>query len=761
MKTTLVSIVAAICGVFSGAAFAQAPANDNFANAQSISGGVGSVNGNNFNATMQGGEPNVINYFGTPYSLNSSVWHAWTAPRTGNVTFNNGFQCFIGAYTGTAVNNLTTVSQSYGEISFAATAGTIYRIQNTGYFGGNEAAFALTWDLPNPNGTLSFNPSAVDVDETAGTVTLTVERVGGTTGTVGASYSTSAGSAAAGSDYTTTSSTVSFGPGVSSQTFTVPILEDPTVETPETFTVTLNTPTGGADLGAAATATVTIIGDEARGVLNFENTFVGVLEPEGPAVLTVRRTGGATGPLSVNYTTATDGGGFAPATPGSDFTTTSGTLNFANAQTSATINVPIINDPNYEPDQETFLVRLSNPSVPGALGGDFEATVAIESEDKIPGDDFASPLAITGATGSRDASDEGATSEGPYEDDFGVGVIWFGWTAPTTGVVRFTVPEDFGHFVDIFRGTTYGNKVAMSGPSYGLTATAAVTAGVTYHIAVGGGGTDFTLSWATTTNGVLSLAGFQNFIDPGLLEPSIRFVADEKGGNLTITVRRTGGLDGTVSAIYTVSEDTEGVFGFPSSATAGDDFTASTGTVMFLAGQAEKTITVPILNDPDQEDTEGFVVTLSNATGGALLGTALVQVNIFDDEFDPANDDFANAQQIFGVFGTVAPDNTLADPEATEPAITSGSGATLWYRWTPPVGGAAEFIADPNGSPENWVVDVFTASASGLQLVASAYTSFDEFGDPFQVRATFEAVTGRATMCVWTTSRVARAARRN
>ena len=77
---------------------------------------------------------------------------------------------------------------------------------------------------------------------------------------VKASYATSDGTATAGSDYTSTSGTISFAPGETSKTIAVPVVGDTTVESDETFTLALSSP-GNAVLGTA-TATATITNDD-------------------------------------------------------------------------------------------------------------------------------------------------------------------------------------------------------------------------------------------------------------------------------------------------------------------------------------------------------------------------------------------------------------------------------------------------------------------------------------------------------------------
>jgi YVTN family beta-propeller protein len=117
-------------------------------------------------------------------------------------------------------------------------------------------------------GTLQFSAATYSVGEAGGSVTITVTRVGGSTGAVGASFATSDGTATAGSDYTAASGTLSWADGDSApKTFVVPILQDALVEGNETVNLTLSAPTGGATLGAPSTAVLTIVDDDAPVVI--------------------------------------------------------------------------------------------------------------------------------------------------------------------------------------------------------------------------------------------------------------------------------------------------------------------------------------------------------------------------------------------------------------------------------------------------------------------------------------------------------------
>lgn len=106
--------------------------------------------------------------------------------------------------------------------------------------------------------TVQLNTSSVSVKE-GGAVVLTVTRTGYTGGASTVAYSTSNGTALAGSDYTAASRTLSFAADETSKTITLSTLKDTALEANETFSVTLSSPSGsGTSLGSPATATIFI-----------------------------------------------------------------------------------------------------------------------------------------------------------------------------------------------------------------------------------------------------------------------------------------------------------------------------------------------------------------------------------------------------------------------------------------------------------------------------------------------------------------------
>jgi serralysin len=129
----------------------------------------------------------------------------------------------------------------------------------TGYTVGTTTAVTGTItndDLPSIN--LSPNGQTVVEGLTSPqNLSYTVSLSGSSTQTITVQYSTANGTALAGSDYTTTTGTLTFTPGVTSQTISIPILNDSVNEANETFTLKLTSPTN-AILGGTATVTTTI-----------------------------------------------------------------------------------------------------------------------------------------------------------------------------------------------------------------------------------------------------------------------------------------------------------------------------------------------------------------------------------------------------------------------------------------------------------------------------------------------------------------------
>jgi uncharacterized repeat protein (TIGR01451 family) len=223
------------------------------------------------------------------------------------------------------------------------------------------------------------------IEGTGGTTTMhvpvTLSAASGKTVTV--DYATSAGTAATGTDYTTTTGTLTFNPGDTSKTIDVPIVTDSIDESDETFTVTLTNPSNTTI--ADSSGTETIIDDDTTTVPPVTPTLsIGdaTVNPEGNsgttnATFTVTLSSASLSVVTVNYATSNG-----TATAPGDYTAASGTLTFSPGDTSKTVTVAVVGDTVPEPD-ETFTVGLSTPS--GATIADGSGLGTIVDDDQLGG----------------------------------------------------------------------------------------------------------------------------------------------------------------------------------------------------------------------------------------------------------------------------------------------------------------------------------------------------------------------------------------
>ena len=235
-----------------------------------------------------------------------------------------------------------------------------------------------TITILDDDGPPTYEFQSADFSTEEGTVaTITVVRTGSTDEAGSVMYATSNGTAQAGTDYTTASGTLDFGVGVASRTFQVATTENTNDEADKTVNLALSDPTGdGAVLGAQDTAVLTITDDDGPGVFMFGQTTYQVSESGVNAIVSVVRTLGSTGSVSVKCDTV--GGG--TATAGTDYTVTSQTLTFPAGDTQENCVVPILDDANVEGD-ETVNLALNTATGGATVGEPDTATLTIEDDD--------------------------------------------------------------------------------------------------------------------------------------------------------------------------------------------------------------------------------------------------------------------------------------------------------------------------------------------------------------------------------------------
>lgn len=208
--------------------------------------------------------------------------------------------------------------------------------------------------------------------------TLTLS--GDHTQTVTVSVTTTGGgptppAATAGTDYTSLApTTITFAPGVNSQTVSVNVIGDTTVEANnESFGLALSGATGGATL-ARTKALGIILDDDSSRTVALNPLTVSVQEPASgttTAVFTVALNAAAANTVTVDYTTANG-----TATAGSDYTGAAGTLSFDAGESSKAIAVVVLSDGSPEL-RERFTLTISNPTNATLVTGSTVASATI------------------------------------------------------------------------------------------------------------------------------------------------------------------------------------------------------------------------------------------------------------------------------------------------------------------------------------------------------------------------------------------------
>jgi len=217
----------------------------------------------------------------------------------------------------------------------------------------------------------SIEVSDAGADENTGTLDFVVNLSQIALDQLTLRYSSSDGSATAGSDYTAASAqTTSIPAGSDSATLSLALIDDSDYESSEDLNLRVDLL--GIDGSVASSV-------DASGVIRDDDTVAistsDMIALEGVrdhVTVSVRIATAA--PVLVDYATEDF-----TASDGSDYTEVSGTLDFNGGITELSVEIPILDDDLLE-GNERFLLRLSNPSANAALAVE-AATVTIDDND--------------------------------------------------------------------------------------------------------------------------------------------------------------------------------------------------------------------------------------------------------------------------------------------------------------------------------------------------------------------------------------------
>lgn len=225
-------------------------------------------------------------------------------------------------------------------------------------------------------GTLSFSQSQLQTPANE-TVTVNVNRTGGSNGTTSVAWELLPGNAHPEEDYTDQQGILHWADNdTTPKTIELTIAEnqDPN-EAKEKFFVRLYNPTSGATLSSPHYLTINIEGKKVAGTIGFDKNTLDINEQIGTTTITVFRNGGSDGELSVRYAATPD-----TATSNNDYQVTPGTLTWANGDNAPkSISVTINNDDNTEQD-ERFVLALSAIG-DTVLATNSQLTITIKDDD--------------------------------------------------------------------------------------------------------------------------------------------------------------------------------------------------------------------------------------------------------------------------------------------------------------------------------------------------------------------------------------------
>lgn len=152
----------------------------------------------------------------------------------------------------------------------SGTAGTFSYTVNDGQGGITSQTVTLEITPVGNTSTIDFSSTNFSVSENGTPISaVTVIRTGTSNGDeASVTITLNNGSATSPADYNNTPIVVNFADNEITKTISIPVVNDALYETNETINLTLSNPTGGAEIGTQATATLAIVNDDALAVAN-------------------------------------------------------------------------------------------------------------------------------------------------------------------------------------------------------------------------------------------------------------------------------------------------------------------------------------------------------------------------------------------------------------------------------------------------------------------------------------------------------------
>ena len=457
------------------------------------------------------------------------------------------------------------------------------------------------------------SPSAVEGDSAgAGQTSFTVTRMGDLSVSSSVDWSVIAGSASA-TDFSggaLPSGSLTFAAGETSKTITVDLAGDGANEDNEAFTVQLSNASTHADITTNNIAGSIIDDDDTLTVVAVSSDHMEGNSGTTAFTFRVDRSGTATGATSVDWSVAGSG---AHGVSDSEFSATSGTVNFADGETSRTFTVDVNGDALGEYD-ETFSVSLGNPSF-GSTAAASTATGTVRNDDTVLFVSADQVSVAEGAGGAETVFTFTVTRSGNLSQ-----VSSALWQAVSSG----TTPANAADFGGVFPSGAVAFQAGESTQQISVTVLGDV---------VGEYDETFSLVLSDPANATILEGSAQTIVandDTGISIQALD--ADKSEGNagatsFTFRIERVGLATGSASVAWAV----QGTGSYPAGL---DDFVGGvlpSGTANFANGESFKDITVQVAGDNTYGPDQTFRVALSSAVGANLINTEAAGIIRNDD----------------------------------------------------------------------------------------------------------------------------------
>jgi parallel beta-helix repeat protein len=342
-----------------------------------------------------------------------------------------------------------------------------------------------------------------------------------------------------------------------------------------------------------------------------------VAETAGGFVVTVARVGGDAGIATIHYatSTATDAG-FYHATSGLDYGAMSGTLTFADGETSKSFTVPIFDDKLYE-NSEIFDITLSNPT-----GGAILLAVLATHKVFILDDEPKSALSIARDTFVTEGNSGTTYAHVPVTITPPAGFTVTVTFMPTYGTA--TPGEDYQAFGGSITFQPGEKTKAVDLPVFGDTKYELdETFGITLNLLSATPENDVTFD---LQNYAAQITIVNDDVGKVLCTPSVSVAEGASGSFPLAEITCTADSD-LYGAIYYVTAN---------GGTAGpDDFNFRSGSIIIGPGLGPQKFVVPIIGDDTVEPNEQFTINLRaepSPPWNFVVEPAAVTVTILNDD---------------------------------------------------------------------------------------------------------------------------------